>query len=140
LPKRQPNLLSQGTWFMTEIFRELLFRVVPEDFDRSAIRGSGPGGQHRNKVATGVRLRHRASGAVGEATNSKSRLQNQAEAFRRLRETPEWKAWYREMVFTTQGREPIAAEVERAMADRNIRTQVLDDHSRWVDVAVDDLL
>ena len=50
--------------------RELLFVVTKNDFEERAIRGSGPGGQHRNKTSTGIRLKHRASGAVGEATDS----------------------------------------------------------------------
>ena len=33
-----------------------------------ALRRSGPGGQNRNKVETGVRYYHEASGLVGEAT------------------------------------------------------------------------
>jgi protein subunit release factor B len=50
-----------------------------------ATRGSGPGGQHRNKVETGVRVAH-PSGIVVLATRHRSRLQNLDDAFERIAE------------------------------------------------------
>lgn len=117
---------------MTE--RELLFKVTSKDFDEKHIRGSGPGGQHRNKTSTGIRLTHRASGATAEATEHKSQEQNRREAWRRIRETPEWKRWFRDMVAATSGRPTAAQRLDEAMKPSNITTQVLDDKSRWVTV------
>jgi len=48
-------------------------------------RGSGPGGQHRNKVETLVSLTHRATGVRGEAGERRSQAQNRSVALRRLR-------------------------------------------------------
>lgn len=119
--------------------RELLFRVTKKDFTETHIRGSGPGGQHRNKTSTGVRLVHRASGAVGEATDSKSQAENRVAAFRRLRETREWKAWFTMMTAETLGRPSLKSVVEQAMQDENIVTEVLDDRQRWQEVDPADL-
>jgi protein subunit release factor B len=47
---------------------------------------SGPGGQHRNKTESGVRLRHRPTGVVVTATERRSQSQNRGEALERLRE------------------------------------------------------
>ncbi len=47
-------------------------------------RGSGPGGQHRNKVETGIRLSHPPSGVVIVATSRRERTQNLEDAFERL--------------------------------------------------------
>ncbi len=45
---------------------------------------SGPGGQHRNRNATGVRLVHRPSGIVVTATERRSQAANLEMAFARL--------------------------------------------------------
>ncbi|WP_168566879.1 peptide chain release factor family protein [Crateriforma spongiae] len=53
--------------------------------DRRAQRRSGPGGQHRNKTSTGIFWTHRPTGHIGEATERRSQVDNQREAFQRLR-------------------------------------------------------
>lgn len=113
--------------------RELLLQVTKADFDETHIRGSGNGGQHRNKTSSGVRLVHRASGAVGEATDSRDQPLNRVRAFQRLRETPEWKSWFREALFIAQGRKSTEQLINETMVPENIRTQVLLD-SKWVDI------
>jgi len=49
-------------------------------------RGSGPGGQHRNKTETGVRIRHLPTGVIVTATESRSRSLNLRRAMARLEE------------------------------------------------------
>jgi ribosome-associated protein len=61
--------------------RESLERVT----EWEPTRGSGPGGQHRNKVETGVRMWH-PSGIVVLATKHRSQTQNLEEAFERVAE------------------------------------------------------
>lgn len=48
-------------------------------------KGSGPGGQHRNKVETKVVLTHRPTGVVGQAGERRSQSENRSVAVRRLR-------------------------------------------------------
>jgi hypothetical protein len=48
-------------------------------------RASGPGGQHRNKTESGVRLRHRLSGVSAIGEDSRSQSENKHHAVRRLR-------------------------------------------------------
>ncbi len=47
---------------------------------------SGHGGQHRNKVETGVRLIHRPSGLCVTATERRSQYANREKAFERMAE------------------------------------------------------
>lgn len=49
-------------------------------------RASGPGGQKRNKTSSAVRLRHRPTGLIVTAVESRSQHENRARALRRLRE------------------------------------------------------
>ena len=51
----------------------------------ATLRGSGPGGQHRNKTETGVRLTHDPTGVRGEAFEERSQQRNREAALRRLR-------------------------------------------------------
>ena len=48
-------------------------------------KASGPGGQHRNKVSSAVRLRHRETGINATANDSRSQHTNRTQAMRRLR-------------------------------------------------------
>jgi len=55
------------------------------DCDVERKRGSGPGGQHRNKVETAIVIRHRVTGVSGEASERRSQAENHRVALFRLR-------------------------------------------------------
>ena len=48
-------------------------------------RGSGPGGQHRNKVETAIVIKHNPSKTTGQASEKRSQQANKEVAIRRLR-------------------------------------------------------
>lgn len=49
-------------------------------------RGSGPGGQHRNKVETAIVITHLETGIIGEASEKRSQDDNKVVAIKRLRQ------------------------------------------------------
>ena len=61
----------------------------PEDLlkqcQKKSYRDSGPGGQHRNKVETGVELLHLPTQIVGRASERRSQQDNARIALKRLR-------------------------------------------------------
>lgn len=58
--------------------------ALERDCDMEFLVASGPGGQHRNKVETGVRLVHRPTGTVVMATERRSQHANREAAFARM--------------------------------------------------------
>lgn len=90
---------------------------LEEDTDIEFLRGSGPGGQHRNKTETGVRLYHRPSGITVRADERRSQTQNREIAFARLRKILEE---------LNQPREPrIPTKVPRASKRARLREKRL---------------
>lgn len=97
---------------------ELLFSVTLADCDVDTFSAGGPGGQHQNRSQTGVRIKHRESGAVGESRETRSQLQNKRAAFRRMTETGKFRVWLNQKIMT-EGRD-LEAEVRREMQSQNI--------------------
>lgn len=67
--------------------------VIPEsdedllrECEVATFRSGGPGGQHVNKVETGVRLTHLPSGVVVSCREERSQHRNKSNCLRRLRE------------------------------------------------------
>jgi protein subunit release factor B len=57
---------------------------LERDCEMTFFIASGPGGQNRNKVATGVRLVHRPTGMTVTATERRSQYANREAAFARM--------------------------------------------------------
>lgn len=64
---------------MPDALRRLLAECDVETY-----RASGPGGQHRNKTESAVRLTHRPTGLRRSATEHRSQLRNRELALERL--------------------------------------------------------
>lgn len=107
--------------------KERVFTVTKEDFDVQVFRSGGKGGQNQNKVSSGVRIVHRASGAKAESREYRDQPQNKKAAFRRLVETPAFKTWLRietskAMLSTIQKRR-IEKEVEEWMDEKYLKVE-----------------
>jgi len=65
--------------------RTLPDEVIWRECRWEAFRGSGPGGQKRNKTSSAVRVIHEPTGLAVVASESRSQSENRQRAFRRLR-------------------------------------------------------
>lgn len=59
-------------------------RHLLRDCEVETYRGSGPGGQHRNKTESAVRMTHVPTGIVRVATEHRSQLRNRLLALERI--------------------------------------------------------
>lgn len=73
--------------------KELLFRLTEEDFRFQVKRGSGSGGQKKNKTSSAVQCFHDPSGAMGESEDAREQSQNKKKAFERCTNDRRFKAW-----------------------------------------------
>lgn len=58
--------------------------IKPGEIEVTHVKGSGPGGQNRNKRWTGIRVKHVPTGIVARATVRRSQNQNLQDAFESL--------------------------------------------------------
>lgn len=71
--------------------KELLFSITKKDFIIEPYKGSGNGGQKRNKTMSCVRIKHPESGAEAIGTEYREQRKNKKAAFRRLVESKKFK-------------------------------------------------
>lgn len=117
--------------------REKLFSVTIHDCVVYTKRGSGKGGQNRNKRDTAVRIVHAPSGAIGESQEERSQLQNKRAAWHRLVGSGKFRVWLNREIWIREGLPSPEQQTEAAMAPANIRTETKDHRGRWqvVDLA-----
>lgn len=94
---------------------------LERDSEMEFFVAGGPGGQHRNKVETGVRLTHRPTGVVVSATERRSQSANREAAFERLAERLEERQRVRRPRRPTR---PTGAAKARRRDEKSIRSKV----------------
>lgn len=109
-PRKEEDVLS----------KKLIFSVTIKDCEVDYIRGSGAGGTKRNKTHSGVRVRHKPSGSIGQATETRSQLENKQLAFSRMANTKTFQTWCRVKALNL---EPLEDIVNKLMAEENIKIE-----------------
>lgn len=117
--------------------RERVKLLTRKDLDISYFCGSGAGGQARNKVASGVQMIHKESGAIGRASDSRSQDENKRHAFERLCATPQMKWWLTKKIYELRQRETLEETVARDMSPENLAVEVKDENGNWKEVPAD---
>ena len=93
--------------------RELLFSVTSKDCEWSYTRGSGNGGQKKNKTSSAVHCMHRPSGAHGYSEASRSQHDNKRDAFVKMAESEQFRVWNRMEAMRRMG---VLDEIDRVVA------------------------
>jgi len=108
--------------------KELLFTLTKKDFDVQTFRSGGKGGQHQNKVESGVRIIHRDSGAVGESRTDKSQHRNRRLALERLVKSGKFKIWQAQKVQELTSGKTIEQRVDESMVPENLKIEARDEN------------
>lgn len=118
--------------------KELLFSVTAKDCEFSYSRGTGPGGQKRNKTCSAVQCTHIASGASGRADDTRSQHDNKKLAFSRMAASQTFQSWAKIEACRVTGKlAQIEEWVDREMRV-NVRTEKKDKDGRWVEWGSED--
>ncbi len=114
--------------------KERISIATQKDFDVSYFCGSGAGGQARNKVASGVQIIHRESGAIGRASDSRSQAQNKKAAFERLIKSPKMKFWLAKELYAIKQKETLEQTIEKETESKNLRFEIKNADGKWEEV------
>lgn len=83
--------------------KKRIFSITAADCEWQYFRGSGDGGQKKQKTSSACRCIHRPSGAVGESKDGRSQLQNRKMAFQHMFDTKEFQGWMKLQIDILQG-------------------------------------
>lgn len=101
----------------------ILFSVTASDCTWSYTRGTGAGGQKKNKTSSAVHCIHEPSHAHGYAEETRSQAKNREIAFVKMVKSKEFQNWHRLEVMRRTGQDLIIAnkveqEMKRIRIDR----------------------
>jgi hypothetical protein len=118
--------------------KQLLFSLTKKDFIIQPYRGSGNGGQNRNKVESCIRIIHSESGAMVECCDERDQIRNKRIAFERLVNTPKFQQWHKlktaaVLLGYQKTEDMINANVEKAMQPENIKVEYRDEDGKWAE-------
>jgi protein subunit release factor B len=109
-----------------------LFSITAQDCDWSYTRGTGNGGQKKNKTSSAVHCKHRVSGAYGYSETSRSQLENRRDAFRKMSETSQFQNWVKLEFLKRSGQlAEIEHLVEREMKNVKLEIKI---NGKWTEV------
>lgn len=119
--------------------RELVFSVTAKDCEWAYTRGTGNGGQKKNKTNSAVHCSHRPSGAHGYAEDTRVQAKNRSIAFERMAKTEKFSTWQRlEFMRRTGAQAVIEEQVAREM--KKIRVDIKNEEGLWAEVDKNDPL
>jgi len=105
-----------------------------KDFIVQPFKGSGKGGQKRNKTMSACRIIHPASNTTSECQEERSFEQNKRKAFQRLIEKDSFQKWLKLEVAKKSGiLDLINKKIEKEMNTNNIKVEGIK-NGKWVEL------
>lgn len=111
--------------------KTLLFSVTASDCEFKYTKGSGAGGQKRNKTSNAVYCIHKPSGARGYSEATRSQRKNKEDAFYKMSQTKEFKNWHKIEISRITGKlEELKRYVERELKKAKVEVRK---NNKWID-------
>ena len=112
--------------------KQLLFSVTAKDCEWSYTRGSGNGGQKKNKTSSAVHCMHRPSGAHGYSEASRSQVDNKRDAFVKMAQSDKFQKWNKLEAMKRCG---ILEEIDRKVAEEMTKVKIeIRIDGKWTEV------
>lgn len=115
--------------------KERITILSQKDLEISYFCGSGAGGQARNKVASGVQMRHLESGAMGRASDSRSQHDNKKSAFNRMLADPRMKFWLARQIHEVRMGETIEQTIAAETKPEHLKYEIKNASGQWEEVS-----
>lgn len=116
-----------------------LMSLSKADFEIQSYKGSGPGGQHRNKVETGIRITHTATGVSASSCEGRSQYSNKLSAFNKLTSDKRFLSWLkleslkRNKLIPSEGE--LGEMIDRMMNIDNLKVEYYDkDKDKFIEI------
>lgn len=111
--------------------KELLFSITANDCYWSYTKGTGSGGQKKNKTSSAVHCTHIDSGAHAFSQDGRSQLHNRQDAFKKMVNSQKFQNWLKlEVAKKHKEYVDINEVVEEQM--KHIRVEIKQD-GKWVE-------
>ena len=118
--------------------KDPFFSITAKDCEWSYTKGTGAGGQKRNKTSSAVHCIHKASGAHGYSESSRSQLDNRKEAFRKMAETDKFKKWIHiEYMKRTGEHYEVERQIQASLNKVKVEVKI---DGKWTEVTIDQLV
>lgn len=109
---------------------ELWFSMGRECFRIEFYRGSGHGGQKKQKTSSACRITHLPSGSVGTAEDSRMQHVNRALAFNRVTSTKKFQVWLKlHLAVKAQGNVSIDSMLDKQLTPDKLKFEFFDPKS-----------
>jgi protein subunit release factor B len=107
-----------------------LFSVTASDCNWSYYRGSGKGGQKKNKTSNCVQVTHIKSGASAYSEEGRSQRHNKETAFRKMAESDKFQKWLKVEIARRSGELALIEEqVEKELL--KVSVEIKDEKGLW---------
>jgi protein subunit release factor A len=104
--------------------KQKLFSVTKDDFEWQYFKGTGAGGQKKNKTSSACRCIHPPSGAIGTSQQERSQHQNRQIAFHHCVESKEFQGWIKlQAAAMAKGFVDVERMVDDMMQDKYLKVE-----------------